>query len=95
VGAAKGKAVWVTETGWPVSGPTENQAVASAQNAQTYWSQVACTLLGNINTYWYILQETASPSFSVVSSGNILSAALLYDLTCPAGSIASGSSVSV
>jgi glucan endo-1,3-beta-D-glucosidase len=95
VGAAKGKAVWATETGWPVSGPTENQAVAGAQNAQTYWSQVACTLFGNINTYWYILQETASPNFSVVSSGNILTATPLYNLTCPAGSIASRSSVSV
>ncbi|OCL06682.1 glycoside hydrolase family 17 protein [Glonium stellatum] len=86
VGQAKGKPVWVTETGWPVSGPTENQAVASTQNAQTYWSQVACSLLGKVNTYWYILQETASPNFSVVSAGDVSSAAPLYDLTCAASS---------
>jgi len=86
VGVANKKPVWVTETGWPVSGPTENQAVASVQNAQTYWSQVACALFGSVNTYWYILQETASPNFGVVSSGNILTATPLYDLTCPAGS---------
>ena len=46
---ASGKPVWVTETGWPVSGAQENQAVASTQNAETYWQQVGCTLFDNIN----------------------------------------------
>ncbi len=36
--------VWVTESGWPVSGPTENQAVASIANAQQDWSTVACSV---------------------------------------------------
>lgn len=52
VAVAQGKGVWVTETGWPVSGPQENQAVASVQNAETYWKQTGCALFDHINTWW-------------------------------------------
>ncbi|KNG82215.1 glucan endo-1,3-beta-glucosidase eglC [Aspergillus nomiae NRRL 13137] len=36
---ANGKEVWITETGWPVSGSTQNLAVASLANAKTYWDE--------------------------------------------------------
>ena len=99
--AVGGKPVWITETGWPVSGPTENLAVASIQNAQTYWDKVGCALFGKINTWWYTLQDaypkTPSPSFGIV--GSQLSTTPLFNLTCPAvgsnnPSPASSSSVS-
>lgn len=95
VAAAGGKPVWVTETGWPVSGPTEADAVPSLQNAQTYWDQVGCgRLFGQINTWWYTLQDafptTPSPSFGVV--GTTLSDTPLYDLSC-SGVDASSSSI--
>ncbi|MCJ1433875.1 hypothetical protein MMC27_003240 [Xylographa pallens] len=96
--AAGSKPVWITETGWPVSGPTENLAVPSIANAQTYWDQVACTVLGKINTFWYTLQDAApstpSPSFGLV--GSTLSTTPLYNLTCPAvgAAISSSSSAS-
>ncbi|KAL2037756.1 hypothetical protein N7G274_009481 [Stereocaulon virgatum] len=85
VGVAGGKPVWVTETGWPVSGPTENQAVPSVPNAKAYWDQVGCgRLFGQVNTWWYTLQDsfptTPSPSFGIV--GNPLSDTPLYDLSC-------------
>lgn len=85
VAAAGGKPVWVTETGWPVSGPTEADAVPSLQNAQTYWDQVGCgRLFGQVSTWWYTLQDafptTPSPSFGVV--GTTLSDTPLYDLSC-------------
>ena len=85
VAAAAGKPVWVTETGWPISGPTENDAVPSLQNAQTYWDQVGCgRLFGQVNTWWYTLQDafptTPAPSFGVV--GTTLSDTPLYDLSC-------------
>jgi glucan endo-1,3-beta-D-glucosidase len=90
VGASQGKPVWVTETGWPVSGPTENLAIASIPNARTYWSQTACSLLGNINTYWYTLQDAEpdlpNPSFGILPAGDITAVGPQYDLTCPAGS---------
>lgn len=50
-GVSQGKPVWVTETGWPISGPTSNLAVASVQNAQTYWKAVGCELFGARNTW--------------------------------------------
>ena len=98
VAAVGGKPVWVTETGWPISGPTENDAVPSLQNAQTYWDQVGCgRLFGQVNTWWYTLQDafptTPAPSFGVV--GTTLSDTPLYDLSCsgvdPASSIPSAS----
>lgn len=95
--AAKGKEVWVTETGWPVSGPAGNQAEASTANAKTYWDDVGCeTLFGKTNTWWYTLQDaspdTPSPSFGVV--GSTLSTTPLYDLSCNASSSSSSSSSS-
>jgi glucan endo-1,3-beta-D-glucosidase len=84
--AAQGKPVWITETGWPVSGLTDNLAVPSIQNAQTYWDQVGCAIFGQINTWWYTLQDsdptTPIPSFGIV--GSQLSTTPLFNLTCPA-----------
>jgi glucan endo-1,3-beta-D-glucosidase len=86
VAAAAGKPVWITETGWPVSGPTSGQAVAGADNAKTFWDSVACKVLGNINTYWFTLQDsspvTPSPSFGLV--GSTLTTTPIYDLSCAA-----------
>lgn len=85
VGAAGGKDVWITETGWPVSGPVSGQAEASVENARFFWEKVACPSIGKINTYWYTLQDsfptTPSPSFGVV--GTTLSTTPLFDLSCP------------
>ena len=85
VGVSGGKPVWITETGWPVSGPTSNLAVPSIPNAQTYWDQVGCAVFGKINTWWFTLQDaypsTPSPSFGIV--GTQLSTTPLYNLTCP------------
>jgi glucan endo-1,3-beta-D-glucosidase len=84
IAASTGKPVWITETGWPVSGPTDGQAVASIANAQTYWDAVGCSVLGNYNTWWYTLQDapqpTGNPSFGVV--GATLGTTPLYSLTC-------------
>ena len=94
VSAAGGKPVWVTETGWPVSGPTEAEAVPSIQNAKTYWDAVGCgRLFGQVNTWWYTLQDafptTPSPSFGVV--GTTLSDTPIYDLSCSGVSSATSS----
>lgn len=82
--AANGKPIWVTETGWPVSGKTSGQAVPSLENARTYYEDVACPMLGDINVWWYTLQdaapETPNPSFGVV--GSELTKKPLYDLSC-------------
>lgn len=89
IGAAQGKPVWVTETGWPVSGEQQNQAVASAANARTYWKEVACSLVGaNINLYYYTLQDaqmgTPSPSFGIKPAGDLQQVDALFDVSCPA-----------
>jgi glucan endo-1,3-beta-D-glucosidase len=86
-GVANGKPIWITETGWPTTGPTENLAIPSVANAEAYWKSIACELISrNIPTWWYILQDSATPSFGIVASGEQPK----YDLSCP--SVATSSS---
>lgn len=87
VNAAKGKAVWVTETGWPVSGPKSNQAVASSANARIYWQDVTCSLIAKgVNLFYYTLQDaqygTPSPSFGIKPAGDLMQVNPLFSLTC-------------
>ncbi|TEA20784.1 putative glucan endo-1,3-beta-glucosidase eglC [Colletotrichum sidae] len=83
-GAVAGKPVWVTETGWPVSGKTIGSAVPSLENARTFWTEVGCPMFGNTNVWWYTFQDASptspNPSFGVV--GSTLSTKPLYDLSC-------------
>jgi glucan endo-1,3-beta-D-glucosidase len=89
-GAAGGKPVWITETGWPVSGKTENLAIPSLANAKTFWDQIGCaSAFGKVNTWWYVLQDAApttpNPSFGLLGSStsdSTLSTSPLYDLSC-------------
>jgi glucan endo-1,3-beta-D-glucosidase len=82
------KPIWITEAGWPVSGPAENQAVASVDNAKTYWDELGCELFNKYNVWWYILRDNngspaPDPSFGIVG---LELGEPLFDLTCPAGS---------
>lgn len=87
---ANGKEVWITETGWPVSGPDENDAVASIANAKQYWDEVGCPLFGETNTWWYMLADAgASPSFGV--TGSTSSTNPLFNLSCNSTSTSSSS----
>ena len=88
---AKGKPVWVTETGWPVSGETLNQGVPSAANARIYWEDVTCQLIkDNVNLWYYILQDVQYgnpvPSFGIKPAGDLMQVKPLFDLSCPATS---------
>ncbi|SPQ23748.1 c1b96934-75ae-45c2-b987-130c87a0a77d [Thermothielavioides terrestris] len=78
------KPVWITETGFPVSGHTSNEAVPSVENAKRFWDEVGCPLFGRENVWWYILRDagkgTPEPSFGVVGSG--LSTTPLFDISC-------------
>lgn len=80
---AGGREIWVTEAGWPVSGPQSGAAVASVENAALFWHQVACELQKReINFWWYILEDPATNiNFSVSKNGQPL-----YDLSCNATS---------
>lgn len=66
--------VWITETGWPVSGESQGAATASAQNAASYWNSVACQLFQMGHVFWYAYQDySANPSFGIFdSNGNAI-----------------------
>ncbi|KAI0404890.1 GPI-anchored cell wall beta-1,3-endoglucanase EglC [Xylaria palmicola] len=82
-GAAQGKAVWITETGWPDSGPTRRDAVPSVDNAKAYWETVGCSLFRKRHTFWYTLVDGATTksdlSFALTPSS---SATPKFNLTC-------------
>jgi glucan endo-1,3-beta-D-glucosidase len=87
---ANGKEVWITETGWPVSGPDEGDAVASIANAKQYWDEVGCPLFGETNTWWYMLADAgSSPSFGV--TGSTSSTNPLFNLSCNSTSTSTSS----
>ena len=78
-GVSKGKDVWTTETGWPISGPNSGPAVPSVEALQTYWWQVSCASFNSLNYFFYILDDFAdSPSFAVVDQNYDP----LIDMTC-------------
>ncbi|KAI0150391.1 glycoside hydrolase family 17 protein [Xylariaceae sp. FL1272] len=91
--AANGRPVWVTETGYPVSGKTSGDAVASIANAKTYWQDVGCPMFDNTNVWWYTLQDaqpdTPNPSFGLI---NAESTTPLYDLSCDDVTVSSSTS---
>ncbi len=82
--AVGGKPVWITETGFPVSGKTVGQAVPGLANAKSFWNQVGCPLFGKTNTWWYTFQDsvpsTPNPSFGII--GNSLTTTPLFDISC-------------
>jgi glucan endo-1,3-beta-D-glucosidase len=88
--AAGGKPVWITETGWPVSGKTENLGVPSIANAKIFWDEIGCaSSFGKVNTWWYVLQDAAPttpvPSFGLLASSTsdaTMGTSPLYDLSC-------------
>ena len=74
-----GISVWITESGWPVTGDKFGNSVPSKANAQAYWKSVACSAFENAHTFWYSYQDYKSnPSFGVIGSNG----KAIYDLKC-------------
>ncbi|KAL2123775.1 hypothetical protein VTJ04DRAFT_140 [Mycothermus thermophilus] len=83
-GVAGGKPIWVTETGWPSSGPDWDLAVPSVENAKYYWDEVGCRkLFGKVPTFWYNLRDSNPDNEMKFAITSNLSTKPLFDLTCP------------
>lgn len=88
IAVSQGKPVWVTETGWPVIGATQNKAVASAKNARIFWEDVSCSLMAkNVNFYYYMYQEAQygnpTPDFGIMGPGDLMQIKPRFDCGCP------------
>ncbi|KAL2111859.1 hypothetical protein VUR80DRAFT_9152 [Thermomyces stellatus] len=82
--AAGGKPVWVTETGWPTSGPSWDEADANVKNAKYYWDEVGCRqLFGKTPTFWYNLRDSNPENEMKFAITENLSTTPLFDLSCP------------
>jgi glucan endo-1,3-beta-D-glucosidase len=84
--AAGSKPVWITETGWPVTGKLWNQAQPSNENAQKYWQQVGCQYFGKVNTFWYIQRDSNPDNEMKFGLSPKLDGTPLFNLTCPSPS---------
>ncbi|RYP34654.1 hypothetical protein DL767_004214 [Monosporascus sp. MG133] len=83
VAASQGKPVWVTETGWPYTGPDWDQAVSSIDNAETYWKEIGCKRLFNKTpTFWYTLRDSNPDNEMKFAITKDLSTKPLFDLSC-------------
>lgn len=91
--AVGSKPIWITETGWPVSGRSVGEGVPSLENAETFWKEVGCPLFGETNVWWYTFQDSAptspNPSFGVI--GSDVTTEPLFDLSCDGASTPSSS----
>lgn len=88
--------IWITETGWPYEGPTQKGddgapvAVASPENAQTYYEAVGCNqLFGKYNVWWHTLEDANldGPHFGVTGGAGEGKSLFpdMPDLTCSGG----------
>ena len=78
--------VWITEIGWPVSGPEFGNAVASVENARDFWADLGCSIFGKVNTWWYTLRDSNPVNEAKFAITENLSTTPVFDLTCPVGS---------
>jgi len=84
VAAVGGKPVWVTETGWPTTGPAWDEAVPSVENAKYYWNEIGCRKLFNkVPTFWYNIRDSNPDNKMKFAITNNLDTKPLFDLTCP------------
>ncbi|KAH8901843.1 glycoside hydrolase [Coniochaeta sp. PMI_546] len=84
VAAVGGKPVWVTETGWPTTGPDWDLAHPSVENAKYYWDNIGCRkLFGKTPTFWYNLRDSNPDNKMKFAITNQLSTKPFFDLTCP------------
>jgi glucan endo-1,3-beta-D-glucosidase len=86
VAAAGNKPVWITETGWPNTGPLFGEAEASIDNAKSYWDKVGCTLFGRTNVWWYTLRDSNPANKEKFAITKDLSTTPAFNLTCPTDS---------
>ncbi|KAJ4159987.1 uncharacterized protein LMH87_007922 [Akanthomyces muscarius] len=81
---ANGKPVWVTETGWPVTGEKWDEAEPSAENAKYYWDEIGCRqLFGKTPTFWYNLRDSNPDNSMKFAITKDLSTTPQFNLTCP------------
>jgi glucan endo-1,3-beta-D-glucosidase len=84
VAAANGKPVWVTETGWPTTGPDWDEAHPSVENAKYYWNEVFCRkLLNQTSVFWYNLRDSNPDNTMKFAITDNLSTKPYFDLSCP------------
>ncbi|KAK3374790.1 glycoside hydrolase superfamily [Podospora didyma] len=85
VASVGGKPVWVTETGWPASGPNWDLAVASTSNAEYYWQEVGCRKLFNkVPTFWYNLRDSnPDNTMKFAIAKDLKGGEPKFNLTCP------------
>jgi glucan endo-1,3-beta-D-glucosidase len=81
--AAGDKPVWITETGWPSTGPKWGDAEPSAENAKKFWDDVGCKLFGRTNTWWYTQRDSNPDNKMKFGVDPDLDTTTTFDLTCP------------
>jgi glucan endo-1,3-beta-D-glucosidase len=75
--------VIIGEMGWPFEGAQREEAVASVQNMQTFWTEMGCLAIGHYTTFWFELVKDAEldqPDWAILDP---ITNQLRIDLSCP------------
>jgi glucan endo-1,3-beta-D-glucosidase len=89
--AAGDTPIWITETGYPLTGPRFGDAETGVDLAQTYWEEIGCgKIFGSMNVWWYNLRDSNPANkekFAITEEDGDrkLSDVPRFNLTCPAG----------
>jgi glucan endo-1,3-beta-D-glucosidase len=73
------KPIWITQSAWPVNGPTNVVALPSVENAQTYYWETLCQSFREMHTFMNFLQD-----FNITTSYGVLNPvwAPIYNTSC-------------
>jgi len=88
--AAGDTPIWITETGYPVTGPLFGDAETGVDLAQMYWEEIGCgKIFGRMNVWWYNLRDSNPANkekFAITNEDEDrkLSEVPRFNLTCPA-----------
>ncbi|KAF6817723.1 glucan 1,3-beta-glucosidase [Colletotrichum plurivorum] len=80
---SRGKPVWITETGWPITGESKNGNKASVANACDFWQEIGCRrLFSKVNVWWYNLRDSNRGLVNSYAISKNLTTEPVFDLTC-------------
>ena len=90
------KPMWITETGYPSSGPAFGEAETGVDKAGEYWQEIGCAkIFGKMNVWWYNLRDSNPDIDEKFAITDDLSVTPKYNLSCKAEYVADGAPAAI
>jgi glucan endo-1,3-beta-D-glucosidase len=94
--AAGDKPIWITETGYPSSGPAFGEAETGVDKAGEYWQEIGCAkIFGKMNVWWYNLRDSNPDNDEKFAITDNLSVTPKFNLSCKAEYVTAGAPAAI